>query len=582
MIFNPRISNFARRFVMLGGMMSVFFRSWLGLDSFPPSCWPWPPRRRGPAMERLTIRPIQGASPINLVIATIGVSILMRGAAMLVWGKDTYSLPPFGGSAPIAFAGAAIQPQSLWALAITLALLAALKLFFSTSIHGKAMLACACDRKAASLMGISVARMSLFSFALSALTGAVGGAILAPITMTSYDVGMMLGLKGFAACILGGLGNPFGAAVGGLCIGVMESFGAGYVSSAYKDAFAFVILLLLLFVRPSGFSARPGCSGYEAPASAKPAKAAIFAAILFAAPLFLPNEYYINILILGAINALIALGLNLLLGYAGQISLGHAAFFGLSAYATAYATARLGLPIPAGMALGVALSGAVAWLIGIPTLRLRGHYLAMATLGFGIIVHIVMNETVGITGGPSGFVGIARLNLFGVSFDSDRSYYYLTAAVLALAALFCLNLIDSRLGRALRAIHTSERAAQTAGVDIAGYKLFVFVLSAVFAGVAGCSTPISCASWPRPPSGSPSRCSCGHGRFRRHGQRLGGGGRGLFPHGPARALRGFEEVDILVYGAILVLCVMYLPQGLAGAASGLRRRLVRSGGGGHA
>lgn len=314
-----------------------------------------------------------------------------------------------------------------------------------------------------------------------------------------------------------------------------------------------------------------------------PAKAAIFAAILFAAPLFLPNEYYINILILGAINALIALGLNLLLGYAGQISLGHAAFFGLSAYATAYATARLGLPIPAGMALGVALSGAVAWLIGIPTLRLRGHYLAMATLGFGIIVHIVMNETVGITGGPSGFVGIARLNLFGVSFDSDRSYYYLTAAVLALAALFCLNLIDSRLGRALRAIHTSERAAQTAGVDIAGYKLFVFVLSAVFAGVAGvlyahflCFVAPSSFGFTFSVQlmvmvvlgGMASVWGAVAGAF--------------FLTALPEALRGFEEVDILVYGAILVLCVMYLPQGLAGAASGLRRRLVRSGGAGHA
>ncbi|NMC50467.1 MAG: branched-chain amino acid ABC transporter permease [Desulfovibrio sp.] len=317
--------------------------------------------------------------------------------------------------------------------------------------------------------------------------------------------------------------------------------------------------------------------------SRNPAKAAIFAAILFAAPFFLPNEYYINILILGAINALIALGLNLLLGYAGQISLGHAAVFGLSAYTTAYATARLGLPIPAGMALGVALSGAVAWLIGIPTLRLRGHYLAMATLGFGIIVHIVMNETVGITGGPSGFVGIPRLSLLGVSFDSDRSYYYLTAAVLALAALFSLNLIDSRMGRALRAIHTSERAAQTAGVDIAGYKLFVFVLSAVFAGVAGvlyahflCFVAPSTFGFTFSVQlvvmvvlgGMASVWGAVAGAF--------------FLTALPEALRGFEEVDILVYGAILVLCVMYLPQGLAGAASGLRRRLVRARGAGHA
>lgn len=320
------------------------------------------------------------------------------------------------------------------------------------------------------------------------------------------------------------------------------------------------------------------------------AKAALFALALGAAPLALPNEYYINILILGAINALIALGLNLLLGYAGQISLGHAAFFGLSAYATAYATARMGLPIPVGMGLGVSLSALVAWLIGMPTLRLRGHYLAMATLGFGIIVHIVMNETVEITGGPSGFVGIPRLALFGYAFDSDRAYYYLTAAVLALAALFSLNLIDSRLGRALRAIHTSERAAQTAGVDIAGYKLFVFVLSAAFAGVAGVLYA-HFLSFVAPSSfgfhfsvqlvvmvvlgGMASVWGAMAGAF--------------FLTALPEALRGFEEVDILIYGAILVACVMYMPMGMAGAASGAWRRIGRwrrgragQGEGGHA
>ncbi|KUG29286.1 branched-chain amino acid transport system permease protein livm [hydrocarbon metagenome] len=320
------------------------------------------------------------------------------------------------------------------------------------------------------------------------------------------------------------------------------------------------------------------------------AKAALFALALGAAPLALPNEYYINILILGAINALIALGLNLLLGYAGQISLGHAAFFGLSAYATAFATARMGLPIPVGMGLGVSLSALVAWLIGMPTLRLRGHYLAMATLGFGIIVHIVMNETVEVTGGPSGFVGIPRLALFGYAFDSDRAYYYLTAAVLALAALFSLNLIDSRLGRALRAIHTSERAAQTAGVDIAGYKLFVFVLSAAFAGVAGVLYA-HFLSFVAPSSfgfhfsvqlvvmvvlgGMASVWGAMAGAF--------------FLTALPEALRGFEEVDILIYGAILVACVMYMPMGMAGAASGAWRRIGRwrrgrsgQGEGGHA
>jgi branched-chain amino acid transport system permease protein len=254
-IFNTTgVINFAQgEFVMLGGMMSVYFMHVLGLGE--PAAVVLAvlgATMAGALVERLAIRPVRDCPTINLIIITIGVSILIRGLAMLLWGKDTHVLEPFSGNQPIMFLGAAIMPQAIWVLAISLFLLGALKLFFSGTIHGKAMLACSFDSKAASLVGIGVQRMVLLSFMISALVGAVGGVILAPITMTSYDVGIMLGLKGFAACILGGLGNPFGAAAGGLILGVLESMGAGFVSSAYKDALAFVILLLLLFVKPSG------------------------------------------------------------------------------------------------------------------------------------------------------------------------------------------------------------------------------------------------------------------------------------------------------------------------------------------
>jgi branched-chain amino acid transport system permease protein len=254
-IFNTTgIINFAQgEFVMLGGMMSVFFMRALNLPE--PAAIALAVAGTtlvGAVVERLAIRPVRDCPPINLVIITIGVSILIRGAAMLLWGKDTFALPPFSGGEPLAFFGAALMPQTLWVLAISLLILACLKTFFSRSIHGKAMLACSFDPKAAALVGIGVDRMVLLSFMISALVGAVGGAILAPITLTSFDVGVLLGLKGFAACILGGLGNPFGAAAGGLILGVLESLGAGFISSAYKDALAFVILLVLLFVRPSG------------------------------------------------------------------------------------------------------------------------------------------------------------------------------------------------------------------------------------------------------------------------------------------------------------------------------------------
>ncbi len=258
-IFNStRVINFAQgEFVMLGGMLAVFFVHQYSLGLVPAVFLSvLSTTVAGVVMERLVIRPVQQAGVINIIIITIGVGILVRGLVMHFLGKDTFALDPFSGAGTIYFAGASIIPQSLWILGITLLVLAGLRYFFNRTIYGKAMLACSFEQKAAHLVGISVERMVMLSFAISAMVGAIGGVILTPVTMTSYDAGIMLGLKGFSACILGGLGNPFGAAAGGLIIGVLESLGAGYVSSAFKDAFAFVILLGILFVRPTGLFGR--------------------------------------------------------------------------------------------------------------------------------------------------------------------------------------------------------------------------------------------------------------------------------------------------------------------------------------
>lgn len=248
------VINFAQgEFVMLGGMMSVVFMTVFGLgQGLAIVLAIGGTTLVGALVERLALRPVRNFPAINLVIITIGVSILIRGLVMFFWGKDTHVLPPFSGHKPVLFMGAAIMPQALWILGISSFLLVAFKFFFSKTLYGKAMLACSFDPKAASLVGIGVQGMVLFSFMISAFVGAVGGVILAPLTMTAYDVGVLLGLKGFAACVLGGLGNPFGAAAGGIIIGVLEALGAGFISSAYKDALAFVILLALLFYKPSG------------------------------------------------------------------------------------------------------------------------------------------------------------------------------------------------------------------------------------------------------------------------------------------------------------------------------------------
>jgi branched-chain amino acid transport system permease protein len=169
-----------------------------------------------------------------------------------VWDKRIHALPAFTGESPIALAGASLAPQSLWVIGVTALIVCALWAFFNRTLAGKAMLAVSHNRLAAQLVGISVRRVLLAAFALSAALGALAGILVAPITFTSWDVGVMLGLKGFAAAILGGLGSGPGAVVGGLVLGLLESLGAGYISSAYKDAIAFIVMLAVLMLMPGG------------------------------------------------------------------------------------------------------------------------------------------------------------------------------------------------------------------------------------------------------------------------------------------------------------------------------------------
>jgi branched-chain amino acid transport system permease protein len=206
----------------------------------------------GIALEQLAIAPARNADVVTVIIITIGASIFLRGMAEVIWGKDPRALPAFSGETPINILGAAASRQSLWVVGVSLVLILVLGWFFNRTLAGKAMLATSYNRVAAQLMGISVKKVLTASFAMSALLGAVGGIIVTPITFTSYESGIMLGLKGFAAAVLGGLGNGAGAVAGGLVVGIAEALGAGYLSSAYKDAIAFVIILLVLLFMPNG------------------------------------------------------------------------------------------------------------------------------------------------------------------------------------------------------------------------------------------------------------------------------------------------------------------------------------------
>jgi branched-chain amino acid transport system permease protein len=258
LIYNASdVINFAQgEFVMLGGMTTVF----LSLAGVPLPLAALiaviATIAIGIALHQFAIEPARGASAVTLIMITIGASIFLRGAAQIVFDKSFHSLPQLFGGDPIRWGGATILPHSLVVLAGAAIIVALLWVFIDRTLLGKAVIATAANRLAARLVGIDTRRIVGLSFAISAAIGAVAGILITPITLTSYDVGTLLALKGFAAAMLGGIGSAAGAVVGGLLLGMLEAFSSGYISSSYKDAVAFVVILAVLFAMPQGLLGR--------------------------------------------------------------------------------------------------------------------------------------------------------------------------------------------------------------------------------------------------------------------------------------------------------------------------------------
>ncbi|HSD52217.1 MAG TPA: branched-chain amino acid ABC transporter permease [Candidatus Methylomirabilis sp.] len=201
-------------------------------------------------LYQVGLRPARDASPLTLIIITIGAGLAIRGAGLAIWGTDPYQMAAFTSGPPFQVGGAVVRLQSLWVLGTTLVLQPLLHLFFTRTMLGRSLRACAVNRLAARLMGIRTARMALLAFGLSGSVGALGGVIIAPIIFATYDMGLMLSLKGFVAAVMGGMVNYSAAVAGGFLLGILESLGAGFISSGYKDAVAFIALFIILLSKP--------------------------------------------------------------------------------------------------------------------------------------------------------------------------------------------------------------------------------------------------------------------------------------------------------------------------------------------
>lgn len=302
---------------------------------------------------------------------------------------------------------------------------------------------------------------------------------------------------------------------------------------------------------------------------------ALLALVIALAPLAMVNNYFYDVAILVGLNAIVCVGLNLLIGYAGQISLGHAGFFGLGAYGSALLASRYGWPPLAALFAATAGVALLAFVVGRPILRLQGHYLAMATLGLGIIVSIVISTEDWLTGGPDG-MSVPPLALFGFVVQGERSWYWVVGACLLLAVWLAQNLVESPIGRALRALHTSEIAAEVAGIDSARHKLMVFVVSAVFAAVAGGLTAYYAGFI------TPAKASFLHsielvtmvvfgGMASIFGAVVGAAVLTVLP----QLLTLLKDYEMVVFGALMMFTMIFLPRGVVPTLAGYWHQRAR-------
>jgi branched-chain amino acid transport system permease protein len=435
----------------------------------------------------------------SMLMLTAGLLTLIEGAVLVVWGSDPYDLPAFSGEAPTDIAGLRMPSQGFWIAGTALIVNLALWYLLSRTILGKQLRACAENPLAARLMGIDVPRMTLLSFAMAAMIGAIGGIVVAPITSLQFDSGQFFTIFGFIAVAIGGMGSFIGAVVGGLVLGVAEQLAAGYVSSLFSNGLAVILLLLILLVRPSGLFATGVARRQDVRDEQqihlrlvrfRGRDVALFGALAIVALLFLPllvpqSSGLLSSLVITGILFIGVLGLDILMGYAGQVSLGQGGFMAIGGYTAAILAVKYGWPPLAGTAVGIVLSLLCALVLSLTTMRLRGVYLALATLAFGLLVDSLATGMMDVTGGPSGLVGIPSFAISSFSFASPLSMYYLVLALIIVLVFALLGGVRSSFGRALKAIRTDQTAAAALSINVARYKVAAFAISAALASLSG-------------------------------------------------------------------------------------------------
>lgn len=530
----------------------------------------------GLVVERFGLRPLQNSVRIAPLLATIGISFVLDQIVMLTFSPNPRALPSQLPDIRFQIGTGTIGPLDILIAGIGLTSALLLFVFLRFSNLGWAVRATAQDRDAAMQMGVDVNRVNQAVFAIAAALGGVSG-VLVGMYYNQIDTAMSLQatLKGVVAEVAGGAGNVPGAVVGGLLLGLTESYGVAIFGTSYRNLFAFLLLIVVLVLRPNGLFA----SARQAPpepltgtfvAPSRPVRIPRWAfmsafATLALLPLIPISPYVLQTLINAWLFGMLALSLTLVAGTIGQVSLGHAALLAIGAYTSALLSLDFAIPVGLAIIAGGVMSAALGTLLISPAFRLRGHYVSIATLAIGEIVSLVILNWESVTRGPIGISGIPPLSLFGYELVGAASVYWFSFAVMVLLALLQTRLLGSHIGRSFRAIRDDDIAARAYGLSLNRYKALAFIFGGFAAGISG-AIAAHLYSY------------INHETFNTQQSILaltivilGGMGNVAGAILGSVALVGLPEIfrvaadyRILIYGVVLLLLVRFRPQGLLG------------------
>lgn len=530
----------------------------------------------GMLMERFALRPLQNSARIAPLLATIGIAFALDQLVQIIFSPNPQSfpnpLPPFR----LQLGGVTIGAIDLLIAFVGVTAAGALLYLLRYTKMGWAIRATAQDREAAEQMGVDVNAVNQITFAIASVLGGIAGLLVGIYFQTVYPtMSFTWGIKGFAAVLLGGLGNVPGAIAGGLILGLVESYGVAILGPSYRNLFAFVILIAVLVWRPTGlFSKKRGAPPEPLTGTFVPNKKTVpipnwlIAVLVLAAlalPLVVTDPYLLQILTNAWLLSMIALSVSLATGTAGQVSLGAAGFVAIGAYASALVTTRLGWSFEVSLVVAAVTSALFGVVLTLPAFRLRAHYVAIVTLAIGEIVTLVILNAEWLTNGPLGVTNIPPPTFLGHAAVTASEVYWYALVLLLLAALLEWRLLASPLGRTWRAMRDDDVAAQAYGINLTRYKALAFAVSALIAGVSGAFTAhMYTFINPETFTATTSILALTMVILGGMGNMVGAVVGAVLLTALPEVFRGFVEYRYLVYGLVLLILIRFRPQGLLG------------------